>query len=63
MDEIEQMICTACRINPNFINLTTQQQYEWLHNNLDSEIIKEELEHYYDSKFEYVNNFDYKKYK
>jgi hypothetical protein len=51
MDEIEQIIANAMRLNPNFVNLTTQQQYEYLKLNLDKDLMKEELEFYYDSKF------------
>lgn len=62
-NEIEQIIANAIRLNPQFVEMTTQEQYDWIHNNLDQELIKEELVHYYDSKFEYINKFDYERYK
>jgi hypothetical protein len=62
-NEVELLIANAIRINPQFVEMTTEEQYQWIHNNLDKELIKEELAHYYDSNFEYINKFDYKKFK
>ncbi|MCK9429326.1 MAG: hypothetical protein M0R17_04930 [Candidatus Omnitrophica bacterium] len=63
MYEIESIINDAVRLNPNFPNLTTQQQYEYIQRNLEPELIKEELEFYYDSKFEKPNMQFYNLYK
>jgi len=55
MGEIEEVIQLARLRNPNFDSMTTQQQYEFIKTNVDSSLMKEELEFYYDSKFGWPN--------
>jgi len=50
-EEIEETIKLAKAINPNFDIISTQQQFEFIKKRINADIIKEELEWYYDSKF------------
>lgn len=61
-EEFQMMIANAIRLNPDFPNMTTQKQYEFLKYNLEPELLKEELEFYYDSKFGYpLNSMEFKR--
>jgi len=50
-EEIIQVVERARLINPNFDNMSPQQQYEFINQNVDNSFIQEELEFYYDMKF------------
>jgi len=52
---IEEIIKRAKTINSSFDNLSTQEQYEFINNKIES-MEKEELEFYYDSKFGWPYN-------
>jgi hypothetical protein len=55
-NEYKEIIDRARMLEPNFDDMTTQRQYEFIVNNVDKGMIKEELIFYYDSKFGWPYN-------
>lgn len=48
---MENIIKICKEINPEFDELTTQEQFEFIVNHVNSDVIKEDLVFYYESKF------------
>jgi hypothetical protein len=54
---MKKVIEKARLLNPNFDELTVQQQYEFIKGNINRNIIPEELAYYYNSQWNHYPSY------